>query len=63
MTAGEFPQADLILCRNVMIYFTREEQEKILALFASTLPENGALVLGRSETMTGTIRNYFKSEF
>ncbi len=63
MTAEEFPQVDLILCRNVMIYFTREEQEKILTRFASILPENGVLVLGRSETMTGVIRNYFKSEF
>ncbi|NIQ08728.1 MAG: hypothetical protein GWO23_03190, partial [Gammaproteobacteria bacterium] len=44
-------------------YFTREEQEKILTRFASILPENGVLVLGRSETMTGVIRNYFKSEF
>ncbi len=63
MTDEQFPQADLILCRNVMIYFTRGEQEKILTRFASTLPANGALVLGRSETMTGSIRNYFKSEF
>lgn len=63
MTAEEYPPADLILCRNVMIYFTREEQERILSRFAQALPERGALVLGRSETMTGNIRRYFKSEF
>jgi chemotaxis protein methyltransferase CheR len=46
-----------------MIYFTREEQERILARFAATLPEHGALVLGRSETMTGDIRRCYQSEF
>lgn len=63
MTDEEYPAADLILCRNVMIYFTREEQERILSRFASALPEQGALILGRSETMTGQVRQYYKSEF
>jgi chemotaxis protein methyltransferase CheR len=63
MTASDYPPADLILCRNVMIYFTRVEQERILSRFAATLPEHGALVLGRSETMTGDIRRYYQSEF
>lgn len=63
MLSEEYPAADLILCRNVMIYFTRAEQERILARFAKALPERGVLVLGRSETMTGSIRRYFKSEF
>ena len=63
MTASNYPPADLILCRNVMIYFTREEQERILSRFAATLPEHGALVLGRSETITGDIRRYYQSEF
>ncbi len=63
MTASDYPPADLILCRNVMIYFTREEQERILSRFAASLPEHGALVLGRSETMTGDIRRYYKTEF
>jgi chemotaxis protein methyltransferase CheR len=63
MIASNYPPADLVLCRNVMIYFTREEQERILSRFAATLPEHGALVLGRSETMTGDIRRYYQSEF
>ena len=63
MSARNYPPADLILCRNVMIYFTREEQERILSRFAATLPEHGALVLGRSETITGDIRRYYQSEF
>ena len=63
LTANNYPPAELILCRNVMIYFTREEQERILSRFAATLPEHGALVLGRSETMTGDIRRCYQSEF
>jgi len=63
MTAAEFPLADLILCRNVLIYFTREEQARILARFAAALPEGGALVLGRAETLTGVERLLFRTEF
>jgi chemotaxis protein methyltransferase CheR len=63
MTANDYPAADLILCRNVLIYFTRPEQERILYGFAAALSEHGALVLGRSETMTGNIRCYYQSEF
>lgn len=63
MTDSDFPTVDLILCRNVLIYFTRAEQERILARFAESLPEYGALVLGRSETMTDLNRNHFRPEF
>jgi chemotaxis protein methyltransferase CheR len=63
MTDSDYPEADLILCRNVLIYFTRQEQERILSRFAVALPEDGALVLGRSETMADSVRCYYHSEF
>ena len=63
MTAPVFPSADLILCRNVLIYFSREEQERILARFSQTLHEDGILVLGRSETLVGAIRTEYRSIF
>ena len=44
---------DLILCRNVLIYFTRPLQEKIYATFAGALNEEGYLVLGKVESITG----------
>lgn len=62
MATAEFPPADLILCRNLLIYFTREEQVRILQGFAASLPEGGALVLGRAETLTGVDR-LFRAEF
>lgn len=63
MADGAYPAADLILCRNVLIYFSRSEQEKILLRFAAALPPDGVLILGRSETIPGEVRHYLKSEF
>lgn len=63
MAAAKYPPADLILCRNVLIYFTREEQARILARFAAALPEGGALVLGRAEALVGRERLLFRTEF
>jgi chemotaxis protein methyltransferase CheR len=57
-----FPAAELILCRNAMIYFSRPDQEKILARFAAALPEHGFLVLGKAETLIGPGRSYFQVE-
>jgi chemotaxis protein methyltransferase CheR len=57
-----YPQADLILCRNVMIYFSREEQSNILTRFARSLGPNGFLVLGRAETMVADVRPLYQTE-
>lgn len=62
LNAEQFPEADLILCRNVMIYFSRMEQTAILNRFARSLRGEGFLVLGRAETLVGTARSMFGSE-
>lgn len=56
-----FPESDLILCRNVLIYFERRQQEKILNGFADVLRKGGILVLGKSETLFGEIRTRFQT--
>jgi chemotaxis protein methyltransferase CheR len=56
-----FPKCDLILCRNVLIYFERGEQEKILNGFADVLRSGGLLILGKSETLFGAIRARFQT--
>jgi chemotaxis protein methyltransferase CheR len=56
-----FPESDLILCRNVLIYFERRQQEKILNGFADVLSKGGILVMGKSETLFGTIRERFQT--
>lgn len=45
-----FPRIDLVLCRNVLIYFTKELQQRTLQLFAFSLRPGGYLLLGKSET-------------
>jgi len=51
---------DLILCRNVLIYFERTAQESVLTSFAGALREGGFLVLGKTETMMGGARALFR---
>lgn len=52
---------DLIMCRNVLIYFERDRQEAILNRFADLLTEGGFLVLGKSETLFGSARRRFRT--
>ncbi|XXX71723.1 CheR family methyltransferase [Sorangium sp. So ce134] len=53
-----FPHLDLVLCRNVLIYFTSDLQRRTLHLFAFSLREGGYLVLGKAET-TSPLSEYF----
>jgi two-component system, chemotaxis family, CheB/CheR fusion protein len=46
-----FPRIDLLVCRNLLIYFKPELQEAVLDLFAYSLQTvNGFLFLGMAET-------------
>jgi chemotaxis protein methyltransferase CheR len=44
---------DAIFCRNVMIYFDREIQKKIILKLCSKLKKEGYLILGQSESIAG----------
>ena len=44
---------DVIFCRNVMIYFDKANQEKLINRFYQQLVSGGYLFLGHSETLTG----------
>jgi chemotaxis protein methyltransferase CheR len=50
---------DLIVCRNVLIYFDRETQERLFEMFHQALAPNGFLVLGKVETILGRCRSRF----
>lgn len=56
-----FPHIDLVLCRNVLIYFTKELQTRALQLFAFALRDGGYLVLGKAESTT-PLPQFFKLE-
>ena len=49
---------DLLVCRNTLMYFNTETQEKILARFHFALHKTGYLFLGRAETLLS--HNSFK---
>jgi len=42
---------DVILCRNVLIYFSDETTEKVLSFFARALDTDGRLMVGASESL------------
>lgn len=46
-----FGEMNLILCRNVMIYFTRPLQNRALELFTASLTHGGILCLGSKESL------------
>jgi len=48
---NSFNQFDLIVCRNVLIYFNKTLQDNVLQMFYSSLTENGILALGSKETL------------
>jgi len=53
-----FPRIDLVLCHNVLIYFTPDLQQRALHLFAFALREGGYLVqviqAGAQQPLDGT---------
>jgi chemotaxis methyl-accepting protein methylase len=49
----------LISCRNVLIYFDRDTQERLFDKFHSALAPDGFLVLGKVETLLGSARTRF----
>ena len=49
-----FNEFDLILCRNVLIYFDKDLQERALVLFDDSLAKLGYLALGTKESIKYT---------
>jgi chemotaxis protein methyltransferase CheR len=53
-TDGSFNEFNVILCRNVMIYFTKSLQQRVHNLFHDSLARFGFLGLGSKETLQFT---------
>lgn len=51
VTDSVFAEANMILCRNVLIYFNRSLQNKVQRLFADSLVNGGILALGTKESL------------
>jgi chemotaxis protein methyltransferase CheR len=54
-TDRSFNEFHVVVCRNVLIYFGRELQDRVLQLFDESLARRGVLALGRKETIRGTV--------
>ncbi len=58
---GSFNEFNLIVCRNVLIYFNKELQERVLKLFYESLAPLGYLALGPKESLYfSALRNKFE---
>ena len=55
--AAPTPPYDLVVCRNVVIYFDRDGQERLFDRFADSLGPGGFLLLGKVETLVGPARD------
>lgn len=53
---------DIIMCRNVIIYFNTSLQNRVLKLFQQNLNRKGCLILGMHESIIGPCSDYFSKE-
>jgi len=51
VTDGVFGEMNLVICRNVLIYFDKDLQNKVLNLFYDSLIPGGFLCLGSKESL------------
>jgi chemotaxis protein methyltransferase CheR len=51
---GPFNEFHVIVCRNVMIYFGRELQDRVHKLFFDSLQRLGVIALGHKESLRFT---------
>lgn len=51
VTDGSFNEFDIILCRNVLIYFNNSLQDRVYKLIDDSLTAGGFLVLGEKESL------------
>lgn len=63
VTDSVFAEVELISCRNVLIYFDRELQDRTIKLFSDALSRRGFLGLGAKETLRFSAYSDHFSEF
>jgi len=59
---------DIVFCRNVAIYFTLEDRKRLFEKIADLLEEDGYLIIGSTESLTGVCpqfepKRYLRSIF
>jgi chemotaxis methyl-accepting protein methylase len=59
ISGNTMPSMDLVLCRNLLIYFQKENQATILKKLHEVLMSSGFLVLGKTETLPPQMSDCF----
>ncbi|CAK0752741.1 putative methyltransferase Cher3 [Gammaproteobacteria bacterium] len=49
---GVFCEVQMVICRNVLIYFNRQLQDRVLSLFLASLARGGVLCVGTRENLS-----------
>ncbi len=65
LVGGAWPmrnQFDVIMCRNVLIYFAEDTQAEVFQRFAPLVAPGGRLYIGHSERLSGPAATSFQSE-
>ena len=52
------PRIDVVLCRNVMIYFDNEVRERVVGEFYRVVKPGGHLIVARSESLLGLKQSF-----
>ena len=53
---------DIIVCRNVIIYFNNELQNNVLSLFHRSLENQGCMILGANEKIADSYSKFFEKK-
>ncbi len=56
---GSFGRFDVVFCRNVLIYFEPEWQDRAHRVLAASLAPGGILALGRGEALSPAVRDRY----
>ncbi len=54
-----YTKFDIIMCRNVLIYFNHDLQNRIFEIFHQSLFDKGFLILGAHESMLGAVASKY----
>lgn len=61
ISGKNFSHIDMIFCRNVVIYFSKDLQKQLYNKFYDAANRGGYFVMGKTETLVGDARDKFRS--
>lgn len=63
MALNALGKFDIILCRNVAIYFSPDDKKKLFNCLATMLNPEGALIIGSTESLIGVTDRFVRRDF